>query len=90
MSRLPCVQEHLCPDFRAFQVLSGPCNVERTTTLGALISDCTYRLWVSDLSLGMIISLLTVICQSCALFDLARVENLNAALYSAHSALYSR
>ena len=85
MCRLSCVQNFLCPEYRAFKnnylqtfvrsiffpdrlILNAlrPCCVQ----FGLDISN-----WVRDRSLGIIMSLFTVNCQPCALFDLARIEN---------------
>ena len=53
MSRLSCVQNCICPDYRAFIFFSRPCNFERTTPPCAFISVWTYRLSVWDLNLGI-------------------------------------
>ena len=52
-SRLSCVQNCICSDYRAFVFFSRPCNFERTTPPCAFISVWTYRLSVWDLNLGI-------------------------------------
>ena len=62
MSRLSCVQNCRCPDYRAFKIahiqnivrsfFPKPCNFERTTPPGAFILVWTYRLSVWHLNLG--------------------------------------
>ena len=52
MSRLSCVQNCICPDYRAFIFFSRPCNVERTTPPCAFMWVWTYPLSVWDLNLG--------------------------------------
>ena len=54
MSRLSCVQNCICPDYRAFIFFSRPCIFERTTSPCAFISVWAYRLSVWDLNLGYI------------------------------------